>query len=78
MNKKQIAAVSKAVAKHVNDVSKEEDKDDETDTLVMSLQTKATTKEVEDKQNERPKLNESTNVNTSSLKSILHHAKNSN
>ena len=47
------------------------------DNLIMSLQTKATTDEVEDKQKEKPTLSESTKVNTSALKSILHHAKNS-
>ena len=78
MNKKQIAAISKAAAKHVDDMNKEDEKEDDINNLVMSLQTKATTSNVDDKHKEKTTLSESAKVNTSALKSILRHAKNSN
>jgi hypothetical protein len=78
MSKKQIAAISKAAAKHITQMNKDDEEDDDMNSLIMSLQTKAATTDVTDKTPEKPALAASAKVNTSALKSILRRAKNAN
>ena len=72
MGKKEIAALSKAVAKHLADQQKEKDDDDNIDAIIMSLQSS----NIAAKEKEKPTPKASTEVNTSALKSILHRVKN--
>ena len=74
MDKKQIMAISMAVAKHATDMKKDNEDDDDINAFIMSLQSEETTTETKEK---KPTLDESTKVNTFALKSILCDAKNS-
>lgn len=76
MNKKQIAAISKAVAKHMTEQQKAKDDDDNIDAIIMSLQSTDVSAD-KSKVNLASNTKETTQVNTSALKSILCRAKNS-
>ena len=73
LSKTEISAISKQVAKHINTQTDDKDDDEDVDAIIKSLQSSSESEPA----SKKARLEETTKVNTSALKSILRRAKNS-